>query len=64
MIFFNPLPLGLQYARAPAISAKSTNGKLFFFPGYLLHMVAPHFENKPRISVAFNLRFKPRAPSR
>ena len=64
IIFFNPLPLGVQYARAPTISAKPTNGKLFFFPGYLLHMVAPHFENKPRISVAFNLKFTPRAPAR
>ena len=59
IIFLNPLPLGLEHQRAVSITATPQNGKLFFFPSYLVHMVAPHFEQKPRISVAFNLTLKP-----
>jgi len=32
------------------------DGTLYLFPGYLLHMVAPHYEQDPRISMAFNFR--------
>ena len=60
IIFFNPLPLSKQYQRAPSIVATPSSGKMFLFPGYLMHMVAPHFDEKPRISVAFNLTLKPK----
>ena len=59
IIFINPLPFGPHYDRSPTISYKPTVGSVFIFPGYLLHMVAPHFSDQPRISVAFNLRFSP-----
>ncbi len=58
IIFFNPLPLSKQYQRAPTILATPSSGKMYLFPGYLLHMVAPHFDEKPRISVAFNLTLR------
>lgn len=60
IIFFNPLPLCVQYQRAPTIVATPSSGKMFLFPGYLMHMVAPHFEAKPRISVAFNFTLRPK----
>jgi len=59
IIFFNPLPLSVQYQRGATLIARPANGKMFLFPGYLLHMVAPHFDDKPRISVAFNFKLKP-----
>lgn len=59
IIFFNPLPLSVQYQRAATIIATPANGTMFLFPGYLLHMVAPHFEARPRISVAFNFKLRP-----
>ena len=61
IIFFNPLPLSKQYQRAPTILATPTSGKMYLFPGYLMHMVAPHFDEKPRISVAFNLTLRPKS---
>lgn len=56
LIFINPLPMGKQFKRPPSISYTPSNGKLFFFPGYLLHMVAPHHDSQDRISVAFNFK--------
>jgi uncharacterized protein (TIGR02466 family) len=56
ILFFDPLPLGPQYRRPPAIYKKPNNGFMFLFPSYLVHMVAPHFEQEPRISVSFNFR--------
>lgn len=56
ILFFNPLPLGPQYQRFPTINRRPQNGMVLLFPSYLVHMVAPHFENDPRISVAFNFR--------
>lgn len=61
IIFFNPLPLNIQFQRAPTMIATPGSGKMYLFPGYLLHMVAPHFDEKPRISVAFNLALRPLA---
>ncbi|MEZ5503250.1 MAG: TIGR02466 family protein [Halioglobus sp.] len=59
IIFFNPLPLSVQYQRAATIIATPASGTMYLFPGYLMHMVAPHFEARPRISVAFNLKLNP-----
>jgi len=56
ILFFDPLPLGPQYRRPPTMFKKPSNGKMFLFPSYLVHMVAPHFEQEPRISVSFNFR--------
>ncbi len=58
IIFFNPLPLSMQYQRSATLIATPASGKMYLFPGYLLHMVAPHFDEKPRISVAFNLTLR------
>lgn len=56
LIFINPMPMGKQYKRPASISYTPRNGKLFLFPGYLLHMVAPHNDSADRISVAFNFK--------
>jgi len=56
ILFMDPLPLGEHYLRKPTVGHTPVNGKIFIFPGYLLHMVAPHYEQDPRISIAFNFR--------
>ncbi len=56
IIFMNPFPIGRQYNRAPSVSYEPKNGFMFLFPGYLLHMVAPHNGAEDRISVAFNFK--------
>lgn len=56
ILFFNPLPIGPQYRRPPTINRRPQNGRILLFPAYLVHMVAPHFETDPRISIAFNFR--------
>ena len=58
LIFINPLPLNTQHRRPPTISYTPRSGKLFLFPGYLLHMVAPHNDSEDRISVAFNFKLR------
>lgn len=58
IIFINPMPLGNKLGRPATKPMRPENGKLFVFPSYLLHMVAPHFDEKPRISVAFNMKFR------
>jgi len=47
--------LGPKYERQISFNLKPANGKLLLFPAYLIHMVAPHFDQEPRISMAFNL---------
>ncbi len=37
---------------------KPKKNQLLVFPSHLLHMVTPHFDNKPRISVSFNISIK------
>ena len=56
VLFMDPLPLGPQYRRPPTMAKRPVDGKIFVFPSCLVHMVAPHFEKDPRISVAFNFR--------
>jgi len=58
IMFFDPQPFGAQYGRPPTVSYSPKNGGIFIFPGYLLHMVAPHLEQEDRISVAFNFRLE------
>lgn len=36
---------------------KPTKNLLILFPANLLHLVEPHFEDKSRISIAFNIKF-------
>ncbi|MAK90576.1 MAG: hypothetical protein CMI08_17925 [Oceanospirillaceae bacterium] len=59
IIFIDGDARGEQYGRPTSVSYHPANGRLFLFPGYQLHMVAPHREEEPRISVAFNLRLQP-----
>lgn len=56
IIFIDPLPMGELYGRSPLVGHTPINGRMFVFPGYLVHMVAPHYEQSSRISVAFNFR--------
>jgi uncharacterized protein (TIGR02466 family) len=41
------------------IAIKPEPGLMVLYPGYLPHMVFPHQGNRPRISIAFNLRKQP-----
>lgn len=56
IMFFDPIPVGAPYRPSATVNYTPKNGTLFLFPGYLLHMVAPHYEQDPRISMAFNFR--------
>lgn len=56
IMFFDPVPVGAPYRKSSTVSYTPKNGTLYLFPGYLMHMVAPHYEEKPRISMAFNFR--------
>lgn len=55
LMFFDPLPMGRRFDRNPTMTFRPVDGKLMIFPAYALHMVAPHFNPDPRISVSFNL---------
>ena len=56
ILFFDPIPVGAPYRPATTVAYTPKIGTMFIFPSYLLHMVAPHFEEDPRISLAFNFR--------
>ncbi len=56
IMFFNPMPFGARHKRPTTVNYSPRNGLLLLFPGYLLHMVAPHNAAEPRISISFNLR--------
>ena len=56
IMFFDPVPVGAPYRPATTVNYTPKNGTMFMFPGYLLHMVAPHYDEDPRISMAFNFR--------
>ena len=58
IFFMNPLPLGPLHRRPISTNVRPENGRMLMFPAYLVHMVAPHFDDTPRISVAFNFRVK------
>ncbi len=61
VMFLNPLPLGDRWKRETAVHYRPRTGMMLLFPAFLAHMVAPHRSEKPRISVAFNLRVLPPA---
>ncbi len=56
ILFLDPVPVGAPYRPATTISYTPKIGTMYVFPSYLMHMVAPHYNEKPRISVAFNFR--------
>ena len=56
ILFFDPMPLGQEWKRPPAISFKPLTGHMLLFPSFLTHMVAPYFGKTPRISLAFNFQ--------
>lgn len=56
ILFFDPITVGAPYRPATTVSYTPKIGSMYVFPSYLMHMVAPHFEEKPRISMAFNFR--------
>jgi len=56
ILFLDPVPVGAPYRPATTVSYTPKVGTMYVFPSYLMHMVAPHFNEKPRISVAFNFR--------
>jgi uncharacterized protein (TIGR02466 family) len=62
VIFLNPLPLGERWKRDTGIHYRPRTGMMLLFPAFLTHMVAPHRSDRPRISVAFNLRVQPAKP--
>ncbi|UXD89213.1 TIGR02466 family protein [Thalassolituus hydrocarboniclasticus] len=56
ILFLDPVPVGAPYRPATTVAYTPKVGTMYVFPSYLMHMVAPHFSDKPRISVAFNFR--------
>jgi len=56
LLLFDPLPMARRFRRASTISFQPKDGTLLLFPSYLMHMVAPHMTDEPRVSVSFNLR--------
>lgn len=56
ILFFDPVPVGAPYRPATTVAYTPQVGTMYVFPAYLMHMVAPHFSERPRISVAFNFR--------
>jgi uncharacterized protein (TIGR02466 family) len=59
ILFLDPVAVGAPYRKHSVVGYTPSVGKLFLFPGYLTHMVAPHQDEKPRISIAFNFRVNP-----
>ena len=55
LLFLDPLALGRRFDRPTSFGFPPKNGRMLVFPGYATHMVAPHFQKEPRISVSFNL---------
>ena len=55
-ILFDPLPMGNQFGRPGTVRYEPKDGKIMFFPSYMMHMVAPHYSETPRISLSFNLK--------
>lgn len=60
ILFFDTQQLGPQYRGHRPAFHKITpkEGEFIIFPGYLLHMVAPHLEQEDRVSMAFNFVFE------
>lgn len=56
IMFFNPMPMSPRYKRPTTVNYTPREGLLLLFPGYLLHMVAPHNASRPRISISFNIK--------
>lgn len=56
ILFLDPVPVGAPYRPATTVAYTPQVGTMYVFPSYLMHMVAPHFNERPRISVAFNFR--------
>ena len=54
LIFFDPLGLSAYGRMDSHCYIVPENKKFLIFPAYLSHMVAPHYSDKPRISVAYN----------
>lgn len=59
--FHNPNPAAVAYGVSPQRLLHPRDGSMFLFPGWLLHAVYPHRSNRLRVSMAFNVNYKPRA---
>ena len=57
LILIDPLPVGALYGRAGTLNLHATQGKVFLWPAFLMHMVSPHQSATDRISVAFNFAY-------
>ena len=55
IMFINPMPLPPRFNRPATITYPTREGSLLLFPAYLMHMVTPHYSERSRISIAFNL---------
>lgn len=53
--FMNPFPSVSGYQPVSGVAFKPVNGAMFLFESGLQHLVHPHFSDKERISIAFNL---------
>jgi len=61
LILIDPMPAGSMFRRTGTVNLRPRTGLVVLFPGYQMHMVAPHFGETERISVAFNYKLRPHA---
>ncbi len=54
-VFLNPVPEAAYFGQPNSVPYSFKPGQMLFFPGYLMHMVAPHKSDKERITFAFNV---------
>ncbi|MEM7194442.1 MAG: TIGR02466 family protein [Pseudomonadota bacterium] len=54
-IFFNPVSEAKLFGQPAQTAYHPEDGMMLLFPGYLAHMVAPHSDDKDRITLAFNI---------
>ena len=54
-VFLNPVPEAAYFGQPNSVPYSFEVGQMLFFPGYLMHMVAPHKSRRDRITIAFNV---------
>lgn len=56
-VFLNPVPEAAYFGQPNSVPYRFKPGTMLIFPGYLMHMVAPHKSDNERITIAFNVDF-------
>jgi uncharacterized protein (TIGR02466 family) len=62
--FLNPSPVHSLLGRAGNFAYAPREGLTLLFPASIVHFVHPHTNDKPRVSIAYNLTVVPKATGR